>query len=157
MDDRATELRVIGVAYDGSPESHAALEVAAELARDAGATVQVIGVYDRTAVPAPVAMSSMYAVPASDEQCRDELYRRLEAAADSLPAETRPAIVLLNGDPAEQLAKQSARLSLLVIGTHGYGPVRRMLLGSVSKQVRSAAECPVLTVPRRSADDCAAA
>jgi len=36
---------------------------------------------------------------------------------------------------------------LIVVGTHGYGPVRRLVLGSVADQVVRMAPCPVLMVP----------
>ena len=39
------------------------------------------------------------------------------------------------------------RANLLVIGTHGYGPIKRFLLGSVATRVLRAAPCPVVTVP----------
>jgi hypothetical protein len=37
---------------------------------------------------------------------------------------------------------------LLVLGSRGYGPVRRVLLGSVSGELVRGAACPVLVVPR---------
>jgi hypothetical protein len=39
-------------------------------------------------------------------------------------------------------------LDLLVCGSRGYGPVRAVLLGSVSREVISAALCPVIVLPR---------
>jgi nucleotide-binding universal stress UspA family protein len=37
---------------------------------------------------------------------------------------------------------------LLVLGSRGYGPVARVLLGSVSRRVVADAPCPVLVVAR---------
>jgi nucleotide-binding universal stress UspA family protein len=149
MNQTESKLHVIGVAYDGSPEADAALEVAAQLATDAHAALQLIGVFQHQPVPAPAGLTGTYAPRVDDERLRDDLLRRLEDAADSLPPELRAAVVLANGDPAEQLVRRAAPLSLLVIGSHGYGPVRRMVLGSVSRRVVREAECPVLVVPRR--------
>jgi nucleotide-binding universal stress UspA family protein len=42
---------------------------------------------------------------------------------------------LLEGDPAQTLSEQSEHLDLLVPGSRGYGPLRSVLLGSVSAQV----------------------
>jgi hypothetical protein len=39
-------------------------------------------------------------------------------------------------------------LDLLVCGSRGYGPLRAVLLGSVSRVVTSAAACPVIVLPR---------
>ncbi len=38
--------------------------------------------------------------------------------------------------------------TILVVGSRGYGPLRRVLLGSVSTQLVKSAPCPVLVVPR---------
>jgi len=39
-----------------------------------------------------------------------------------------------------------AKIDLIVMGTHGRGPVAHMLLGSVAERVVRKAPCPVLTV-----------
>jgi nucleotide-binding universal stress UspA family protein len=51
------------------------------------------------------------------------------------------------GRPATQLRRRSAALDLLVVGTRGHGPVRRLLLGSTSTRLVREAHCPVLVVP----------
>ncbi len=52
------------------------------------------------------------------------------------------------GRPAETLVERSAALDLLVLGSRGLGPVRRLLLGSTSERVVRDAGCAVLIVPR---------
>jgi hypothetical protein len=54
----------------------------------------------------------------------------------------------LDGEPAEVLAEQTRELGLLVMGSRGYGPLRRVLLGSVSDAILDRADCPVMIVPR---------
>jgi nucleotide-binding universal stress UspA family protein len=54
---------------------------------------------------------------------------------------------ILEGDPVQRLAESSAGLAVLVLGSRGYGPVRSVLLGSVSSGVARTAACPVLIVP----------
>jgi nucleotide-binding universal stress UspA family protein len=63
---------------------------------------------------------------------------------DGLQAEAR----LLDGDPAEALVAESEALDLLVAGSRGYGPVRSVLLGSVSRALVRGAACPVVVSPR---------
>jgi hypothetical protein len=42
----------------------------------------------------------------------------------------------------------SSGLDLLVCGSRGYGPVRGVLLGSVTRRVIGEAHCPVIVLPR---------
>lgn len=55
--------------------------------------------------------------------------------------------VVLEGDPAGKIVEyaHSEGAGLIVIPTHGYGPFRRFLLGSVAAKVLHDADCPVLT------------
>jgi nucleotide-binding universal stress UspA family protein len=55
--------------------------------------------------------------------------------------------LVLEGDPAQTIVDHAHRagVDLIVIPTHGYGPFRRFLLGSVTAKVLHDADCPVLT------------
>jgi nucleotide-binding universal stress UspA family protein len=55
--------------------------------------------------------------------------------------------VVLTGDPAGEIVSfaHSERASLIVIPTHGYGPFRRFILGSVAAKILHDADCPVFT------------
>ena len=55
--------------------------------------------------------------------------------------------LLLDGDPASEIVDCARReeAGLIVMPTHGYGPFRRMLLGSVTAKVLHDADCPVWT------------
>jgi nucleotide-binding universal stress UspA family protein len=57
------------------------------------------------------------------------------------------AVVL--GDPAPEIVRRAHAevFDLIVMPTHGYGPFRRLLLGSVTAKVLHDADCPVLTGP----------
>ncbi|MZE81002.1 universal stress protein, partial [Streptomyces sp. SID5475] len=56
------------------------------------------------------------------------------------------------GRPAAALVDRSARVSLVVVGHRGTGGFPRLPLGSVSWQVATHAECPVIVVrPGRTA------
>ena len=52
------------------------------------------------------------------------------------------------GDPATELAYAGNDLDLLVTGSRGYGPVRRLMLGSTSTRLVREAPCPVLVLTR---------
>lgn len=51
-------------------------------------------------------------------------------------------------DPADVLIRVSEHLDLLVCGSRGYGPLRAVLLGGVSRRPAAEAQCPVI-VPAR--------
>jgi nucleotide-binding universal stress UspA family protein len=55
--------------------------------------------------------------------------------------------LLLDGDPASEIVDCARReeAGLIVMPTHGYGPFRRLLLGSVTAKVLHDADCPVWT------------
>jgi nucleotide-binding universal stress UspA family protein len=121
----------IGVAYDGSTEARSALSAAVALAPAFGAELELIGV--ATGVVSPE---------------DGVLHGGLEAAITTVPGEIRAHSTLEAGDPAEEIARRSADLDLLVTGSRGYGPLRAVLAGGVSGRLLRAASCPVLVVPR---------
>ncbi len=60
--------------------------------------------------------------------------------------------VVVMGRPADAIVELASQRSadLLVIGTHGYGALKHLMLGSVAERVLRHAPCPVLTVPSKS-------
>jgi nucleotide-binding universal stress UspA family protein len=56
---------------------------------------------------------------------------------------------VVEGDPARQIVDYARDhgVDLIVMATHGYGPFRRFLLGSVTAKVLHDATCPVWTGP----------
>jgi nucleotide-binding universal stress UspA family protein len=123
-------------------ESHAALEEAAALAFKFGGSLRVIGV----ATPAP-AMAAAAAAQFADSG--PDFQTRLNDAVAELPAELRALPVFERGDPVQKLLEAAEMgVDLLVLGSRGFGPVMRLLIGSVSSRVIREAPCPVLVVPR---------
>ncbi|HLY16457.1 MAG TPA: universal stress protein [Bryobacteraceae bacterium] len=55
--------------------------------------------------------------------------------------------VVLDGDPARQIVDyaQGQNMGLIVMPTHGYGPFRQFILGSITAKVLHDADCPVWT------------
>jgi nucleotide-binding universal stress UspA family protein len=55
--------------------------------------------------------------------------------------------LVVSGDTAKQIAEYAhkEKVDLIVMPTHGYGPFRRILLGSVTAKVLHDVECPVWT------------
>lgn len=68
--------------------------------------------------------------------------------ADALPAGQRGRGKVLLGDVGEEIVAFASqeKIDMIVMGTHGYKGLERVLFGSVATQVVKTAPCPVLTV-----------
>ncbi len=131
----------IAVAYDGTPEAKAALHRAEAVARQTNATIQIL-----TVVAPPVAMPGVAGYTPIDPPEPDRILTEAVKSVDSGLAATGRR---LDGPPAPTLAEACEDgADLLVAGSRRYGPVMRVLLGSVSTQLVREAPCPVLVVPR---------
>ena len=140
----------IGVAFDGSPESRLAQDAAVSLAQETGASVRLISVLN----PEANAFGWGYGVIDLEEEMSEIYGERLNEAAARIPDEITVEKELLSRGPAPDLIEKAAkRVDLLVMGSRGYGPIRRVLLGSVSAPVVKHCPCPVLVVPRGAAEE----
>jgi len=141
--ENAHRIERIGVGCDGREESAAALAFAAGIATALGADLRLIAV-----LPPPSSTLEAIVAPLGYEDAlRERLENALaegEAACPGIDTETS----LLSGDPADTLAAESGGLDLIVVGSRGYGPIRRALLGNVNSSLTREAACPVIVVPR---------
>ena len=146
-------LKTIGVAYVDTDEGREALRGAHALARRSGATLRVLTV-------ARVGFAAHAETEPRTAGRRGKDFDEVEGEHRVL-AETaaRNAVAELEGDvtvevdafaedPAATLIAASERLDLLVCGSRGYGPVRAVMLGGVSRRVVAQAHCPVIVLPR---------
>jgi len=126
---------------DFSAAGECALEMAASLARDRGATLLIGHVEEPPMVYGGVEF--YYGI----EGTREEIARRLN---EVVPADPTVACEhrLIAGAPAAaivELAEQE-NVDLIVMATHGRTGLTRVLMGSVAEEVVRKAKCPVLTV-----------
>jgi len=141
------ELSTIVVGLDGSHEAHLALEDAIELADGSGATLKLVAV----AQEPPVVYAkgdSMGGYQELKEAVEEQKREQLDEALSSVKQGVNAEASLVVGDPGEKLAEAASGGSLLILGSRAYGPVRRVLLGSVSTALIRTAPCPVLVHPR---------
>lgn len=140
-DGRAPVIARIGVGYDGSEESQLALAWAERLARATTARLRL------------VVVSEDHSTDLVDIG-REKRRRAERVLAEGLDrtAEVPAAGVVKSGLAIEQLERESANVDLMVIGSRGYGPLRRVLLGSVSSHLVRHSKCPVVVTPRATAD-----
>jgi nucleotide-binding universal stress UspA family protein len=142
-DHSQDRLRVAAAGFNGMAESYAALDEAARLASNFGGSLRVI------AVATPVSGMGAAAAAQADAEAAPDFQTQLNGAVAELPAELRALPMFERGDPARKLLEAAEMgVDLLVLGSRGFGPVMRVLIGSVSSRVIREAPCPVLVVPR---------
>jgi nucleotide-binding universal stress UspA family protein len=75
---------------------------------------------------------------------------RLTAAEAKVPSGVDVDATFITGGATETLLSVAADApgALLVLGSRGYGPLRRVLLGSVSTALVRSAPCPLIVTPR---------
>jgi nucleotide-binding universal stress UspA family protein len=129
----------IGVGYDGSPESEVALDNARELAKDTRALVQVLEV-----VAIPSYAFTGFGAPALGESIEKMLSEANERVGQLEGVEGRAVY----GVPGEELAAFGDQVQLLVVGSRGYGPMKRLIIGSTSDYLQRHARCSLLVLPR---------
>lgn len=134
------------VGLDGSPLSIEALEAAADVAKWKGWALHVVHAYHLVypAWPVPGAVG----IPADFES------GVVQAALAAMQAESEAVLGVGSGveviysavdGPAGNVLEQvSESADLLVIGSRGYGGVRRALLGSVGNHLAHHAKCALL-------------
>jgi len=136
----------IGVGFDGSPESRAALDLAVSIASTTGAALEV-----RSAIDDGVAGGL------STEQIALEgsaiTKRRLISAVERDLAATSASAVPTNievevGMPTDVLSDLCDEVGLLVLGSGHSSPPGRVQPGGTGRGMLRLATCPVLVVPR---------
>jgi nucleotide-binding universal stress UspA family protein len=129
----------VGVAYDGSPESKAALAMARVLAETSGATVHALEV-----VSIPAYAFSGLVPPVTEESVEMMLQEATSRVQELAGVEGR----VVYGLAGEELAAFGDDVDILVVGSRSYGPVRRLVLGSTSDYLERHARCSLLVLPR---------
>ena len=142
--EHPVELRRIGVAYNQSPESKQALQAARELAGVTDGTITALEVIAKPSVLYTGVMPPL--VGAGVDSLLEESVARMKA----LPEVQARAVY---GIPGEELAEFGDELDILVVGSRGYGPVKRLVLGSTSSYLERHARCALLVLPRSAGVD----
>ncbi|HSN30093.1 MAG TPA: universal stress protein [Kofleriaceae bacterium] len=139
-------------AIDFSAPAREAMRVAADLARDKGAALDLVHVEDRPLwtsepfvhLPGDIRQDVLEAARRELEEWRHEAEQRAGGRVNASVASGVPwnvIVALANADPS---------IETIVMGTHGRSGISHVLLGSVAERVVRHAPCSVLVVrPRR--------
>ena len=139
--------KAILVGVDGSHASYKATWWAANYAKHAGLTLQIVCAYSLPSYAAvsfdatSTAMGDANAAH-SDAQA---ILSKAKAIADEQGVEATTLIV--TGDPASVFVELSRNYNLIVIGNRGKGGLAERLLGTTSSSLPAYAYCPIVVVP----------
>src|SRR5262245_15107785 len=138
-------LKLILVPTDFSEPSAAALRYGTAFADTFHASLHLLHVVEEPVVFGWETYDPA-AVRASREQSARQLLRQLLPDAERERFGTHCEVRV--GSPFVQIVRYAREqdIDLIVMGTHGRGPIAHMLLGSVAEKVVRKASCPVLTV-----------
>jgi nucleotide-binding universal stress UspA family protein len=142
-------LKTVLVPTDFSDASESALRYGKAMAEKFGATLHVVHVMEDLLAHAWAAEVYVSSMP----QLRDEIEKESRQRLGALLTDTerkafRAETALLAGNPFLEIIRyaKAHNVDLIVMGTHGRGPIAHMLLGSVAEKVVRKSPCPVLTV-----------
>ena len=134
----------VAVAYVDTPDGREAFRHAYRIAAHLGGSLTVLSVVPDTRVVPGLGESRQFSATQ-----RHGYQASLDEVVKSAPAGLPVTGRLLPGPVVDALAELSLdEYDLLVIGSRGYGPVRRVLLGGVSSRVVRHSKVPVVVTPR---------
>lgn len=147
-DEQPHALQRIGVAFDGAPESRAALEAGIALARRFRGTVHSFTVLEPLHWSPSYAWPGPYPTEELDAARQEWAQTVADQALEAIPEGMTGASEVVHGAVVAALVGASAELDLLVCGSRGYGAMHQVLAGSVARGLARAAACPLVVVPR---------
>lgn len=133
--------KTILVPLDGTNLSELALPYARQLARAFDAEIHLVAaVHSNMEATLPDQIT---------QDAKQDVEGYLQRTCDALPKELKPSFQVQTGYPEEVIVDEANNLekTLIVMSTHGYSGLKRLLLGSVAHKVVQAAETPVLLIP----------
>jgi nucleotide-binding universal stress UspA family protein len=147
------------LAVDGSEASLAAVEEAARTPWPEGSVLRIVSVADIPLTPQwrlALMPSGEYKewMRIIEESSLENTTRAMARFGEIAGAQTEMTAKTLKGDPKIAILDEAGHwgADLIIVGTHGYNPLERLLLGSVSRAIASYAKCSVQIVRRRKAE-----
>jgi nucleotide-binding universal stress UspA family protein len=143
----------VGVAYVDTEEGREALRGAHALALRAGASLRVItvarqGLRMLSDTEPDTAERHGKELADVEGEYRVSAENAARAAVEQLGGGVETEVDGFLGDPADAIIRVSGHVDLMICGSRGYGPIRAVLLGGVSRRGVTEAHCPVIILPR---------
>jgi len=144
------KLNRILVATDFGEAADVAFRYGRELARNYGASLDVLHVADNLFAHAVGAEGFVATYPAIQSDIEEAARQQLDRLVFDEDRAVLRAKTIIRVSPTPAMAivdyARGAQVDLIVIGTHGRGAMAHLLMGSVAERVVRIAPCPVLTV-----------
>ncbi len=147
-----SQIRHILATTDFSPAAEPGIDAAIDLAKDMGARLTVVHVFDPSPL-APLATRGDVALDqiVGEQEVEEAILQELERVrSEKLSGLEGAEVALLTGHSAADAIDRYAKddgVDLIVMSTHGRTGIAHFLIGSVTEKVLRRAPCPVLTVP----------
>jgi nucleotide-binding universal stress UspA family protein len=133
-------------ATDGSEYADRALEYAAQIAQNEGATLHSAHVIEKLAG----GRASGHDARLDENEIAAKIKQQIAAVAAARGIETATHVkVGKTGEAAQRIAEiaTEAGADLIVVGTRGHSAIEGLMLGSVTQHLLRLTPCPVLAVP----------
>ena len=133
---------------DFSEHSRNALAYASTLARESGAELHLVHIYEP-----PIAYTDPHDgfIPPADLRPQMELLDEVQPTDDSVAF--RHEFIVGHAPDALLDYADKHGVDLIVMGTHGRTGITRLLMGSVAEAIVRKAKCPVLTIRHKRSKD----
>ena len=144
-------IRNILTAVDGSGYAAKAVDLATELAAKHDAKLFLLTVYNQEYFPPEVMGAATADVIARELQAEQEFAEKTVAAAGEKAKKAgakEVSTIVRKGDAASQIlaTAEAEGIDMIVMGSHGHGTLKGLLIGSVSNKVTAHAKCTCITV-----------
>jgi nucleotide-binding universal stress UspA family protein len=139
-------MNTILLATDGSPSAEGATAEAIELTLATGWRLCVVTAWNRPTWEYGIAPVAPYELDAAAKAHADDALAKAVKAAHEAGIAAEP--ILRRGEAAHEVCVTAEEIEadLIVVGSHGWNALQRLVLGSVSARVLHEAPCPVLVV-----------
>lgn len=142
-------LKIVLVPTDFSETSEVAVQYGKALAAAFDAALHVVHVVQEPfAQPWAVEAYGFSLATLQEEWLRDAKTRIEQILTAEERTRYKASLVTVIGHPVVEILKYAEQhpVDLIVIGTHGRGPLGHMVMGSVAERIVRKAPCPVLSV-----------
>jgi universal stress protein A len=142
--NKPLSLRRILVPIDFSKNARRALRYAIPLAAQSGARITLLHIVE------PVVYPTEMAIVVTNEKIAINASRHhlTELGHKLVPEKLRGKMIVRGGQPYFEITEvaREMKADLIVLTTHGYTGIKRVLLGGTAERIVRHAPCPVLTV-----------